>query len=401
VCSGPLTREMRDCPSSGVNRDCMPAASDPLRIAQVAPLLETVPPRQYGGTERVIYGLTEHLIALGHDVTLFAAGGSHTSAKLVAAAPAPFRYSMARQALVEISPHLHLQMLADIYRRAHEFDVIHAHTDIWTLPFVRLTSRPTVLTLHGRLDLDVVQRVFPLYSDATLVSISDSQRAPLDHFPIEWAATVPNGLILDDYLAARRTGGGYLAFIGRITPEKRPDWAAEIAQRAGVPLKVAAKVDPVDIDYWNGYIEPLFRRRRIEYLGEISEREKPAYLAGAHALVFPIDWPEPFGLVMIEALAAGTPVVALRRGSVEEILIDGENGYICDTIDEMVDAVRRIVDGQGPSPQACRARAAQFSAEAMTQRYLEVYRKALAAHASRQRPGRTSEFIGASGGHSA
>jgi glycosyltransferase involved in cell wall biosynthesis len=376
----------------------MPAVAHTLRIAQVAPLLETVPPCHYGGTERVIYGLTEHLARLGHDVTLFAAGGSHTSAKLVAAAPAPFRESMTRQALVEVSPHLHLQMLADISRRAHEFDLIHAHTDIWTLPFVRLTTTPTVITLHGRLDLDVVQRVFPLYPDATLVSISDSQRAPLDHFPIEWAATVPNGLILDGYLAEPRTDRGYLAFIGRITPEKRPDWAVEIAERAGVPLKVAAKVDPLDVDYWTDCIKPLFERRRIEYLGEMSERDKPAFLAGAHALVFPIDWPEPFGLVMIEALAAGTPVVARRRGSVEEILIDGENGYICDTLGEMVDAVRRIVDGHGPSPEACRARAAQFSAEAMTQRYLQVYRKALAEHEVRQQAGPPSEFIGAIGG---
>jgi glycosyltransferase involved in cell wall biosynthesis len=377
----------------------MPAASDTLRIAQVAPLLETVPPHQYGGTERVIHGLTEHLVRLGHDVTLFAAGGSRTSAKLVAAAPAPFRSSMNREALIDVAPHLHLQMLADVYRRAHEFDVIHAHTDIWTLPFLRLASTPTVMTLHGRLDLDVVQRVFPLYPDATLVSISDSQRAPLDHFPIEWAATIPNGLILDDYFAAPRTDGGYVAFIGRITPEKRPDWAVEIAERAGVPLKVAAKVDPLDIDYWTDAIEPLLHRRRIEYLGEISEPEKPAFLAGAHALVFPIDWPEPFGLVMIEALAAGTPVVALRRGSVEEILIDGENGYICDTLDEMVDAVRRIVDGRGPSPEACRARAAQFSAEAMTQRYLHVYRAALAGHAARSQPGPPTAFIGAMGAH--
>jgi len=376
----------------------MPATSDTLRIAQVAPLLETVPPRQYGGTERVIHGLTEQLVRLGHDVTLFAAGGSHTSAKLVAAAPAPFRPTMTREALVEVVPHLHLQMLADIYHRADEFDLIHAHTDIWTLPFVRLTGTPTVITLHGRLDLDVVQRVFPLYPDATLVSISDSQRVPLDHFPIEWAATVPNGLQLDDYFAEPRAEGGYLAFIGRITPEKRPDWAVEIAQRAGVPLKVAAKVDPLDIDYWTDYIKPLFERWRIEYLGEMSEPDKPAYLAGAHCLIFPIDWPEPFGLVMIEALAAGTPVVALRRGSVPEIVIDGENGYICDTLDEMVAAVRRIVDGHGPSPEACRARAAQFSAEAMAQRYLQVYRKVLADHEARRQPGRPSDFIGAIGG---
>jgi glycosyltransferase involved in cell wall biosynthesis len=219
----------------------MTITGDRLRIAQVAPLIETVPPRQYGGTERVIYGLTEQLVRLGHDVTLFAAGGSQTSARFVAAAPAPFRQTMTKEALIEIAPHLHLQMLADVYHRADEFDLIHAHTDIWTLPFMRLSSVPTVLTLHGRLDLDVVQRVFPLYPEIPLVSISDSQRGPLDHFPIEWAGTVYNGLPLDAYFDAPARPREYLAFIGRITPEKRPDWAVEIASRAGLPLRVAAR----------------------------------------------------------------------------------------------------------------------------------------------------------------
>lgn len=351
---------------------------DRLRIAQVAPLIETVPPRQYGGTERVIYGLTEQLVQLGHDVTLFAAGGSQTSARFVAAAPAPFRQTMTKAALVEIAPHLHLQMLADVYRRADEFDLIHAHTDIWTLPFMRLSPVPTVLTLHGRLDLDVVQRVFPLYPDTPLVSISDSQRGPLDHFPIEWAGTVYNGLPLDAYFDTPERPREYLAFIGRITPEKRPDWAVEIATRTGLPLRVAAKVDPLDEEYWQREIRPLFAHHATDYIGEISEDEKPAYFAGAHCLVFPIDWPEPFGLVMIEALAAGTPVVALRRGSVPEVLKDGESGFICDTIDEMVDAIRRIAEGDGPSPEQCRARAREFSDVAMARRYEGVYRDVLA-----------------------
>jgi glycosyltransferase involved in cell wall biosynthesis len=285
---------------------------------------------------------------------------------------------MTKEALVEVSPHLHLQMLADVYKRADEFDLIHAHTDIWTLPFMRLSPVPTVLTLHGRLDLDVVQRVFPLYPDTPLVSISDSQRGPLDHFPIEWAGTVYNGLPLDAYFDTPDRPREYLAFIGRITPEKRPDWAVEIASRAGLPLRVAAKVDPLDVEYWEREIRPLFARHATDYIGEISEEDKPAYFAGAHCLVFPIDWPEPFGLVMIEALAAGTPVVALRRGSVPEVLKDGESGFICDTIDEMVDAIRRIAAGDGPSPEQCRERAREFSDAAMARRYEDVYRDVLA-----------------------
>ena len=356
----------------------MTITGDRLRIAQVAPLIETVPPRQYGGTERVIYGLTEQLVRLGHDVTLFAAGGSQTSARFVAAAPAPFRQTMTKEALIEIAPHLHLQMLADVYHRADEFDLIHAHTDIWTLPFMRLSSVPTVLTLHGRLDLDVVQRVFPLYPEIPLVSISDSQRGPLDHFPIEWAGTVYNGLPLDAYFDAPARPREYLAFIGRITPEKRPDWAVEIASRAGLPLRVAAKVDPLDVEYWEHEIRPLFAQHGTDFIGEISEQDKPDYFAGAHCLVFPVDWPEPFGLVMIEALAAGTPVVALRRGAVPEVLKDGESGYICDTIGEMVDAIRRIAEGDGPSPERCRERAREFSDAAMALRYEEVYREVLA-----------------------
>ena len=351
-----------------------------MRVALVAPLYETVPPTGYGGTERVVAGLADELVRGGHDVTLFSAGGSRTAARQVAAVPAPLRTSMTRRELMEVAPHLHLQMLADVYRQADRFDIVHAHTDIWTLPFVRLCHVPTVITMHGRLDLDAVQRVFPLYPDIPLVSISDHQRVALDHFPVRWAGTCYNGLPLDRFLNAERGGGDHLVFMGRITPEKRPDWAVEIARRTGLPLRVAAKVDPLDAEYWRDVIEPLFARNDVEYVGEITEADKPDFLAAARAMLFPIDWPEPFGLVMIESLAAGTPVIALRRGSVPEIVQHGRSGFICDTLDEMVDSVAKV---DRISADACRARARHFTSEAMTRRYLEIYETVVAHHRSR------------------
>jgi glycosyltransferase involved in cell wall biosynthesis len=228
--------------------------------------------------------------------------------------------------------------------------------------------------MHGRLDLDVVQRVFPLYPDIPLVSISEAQRVALDRFPMRWLGTVPNGLDLTAYHAAvkPRRPGDYLAFIGRLTPEKRPDLAVEVAKRVGLPLRVAAKVDPLDEDYWSEELEPLFRSEDVEFVGELGEDQKPAFLAGARAMVFPIDWPEPFGLVMIESLAAGTPVVALRRGSVPEVLQHGVSGWICDDLDDLV---RGVHMAGNLSAQACRRRALDFSAERMAHRYLEIYRR--------------------------
>lgn len=346
-----------------------------MRIALVSPLYESVPPSRYGGTERVIAALADALVSMGHDVTLFASGGSSTRAHLVSVVPAPLRTSMTRTELSDVAPHLHLQMLADVYRSSREYDIIHAHTDIWTLPFVRSADVATVITMHGRLDLDTVQRVLPLYPDTPLVSISDAQRAPLDRFPMRWVATVPNGLPLDAYFAAPRAErGDYLAFIGRLNPEKRPDLAVEVARRVGLPLRVAAKVDPVDQDYWLDEIKPLFEREGVDFLGELGEADKPAFLAGARATVFPIDWPEPFGLVMIESLAAGTPVVALRRGSVPEILEHGVSGSICDDIDEMVSAVESV---DRIAPEACRRRARHFSPARMASRYVEIYEEVL------------------------
>ena len=363
-----------------------------MRVALVAPLYEAVPPTAYGGTERVVAGLADELVRQGHDVTLFAAGGSRTSARLVASVPGPLRLSMTRRELIDVAPHLHLQMLADVCRMADEFDVVHAHTDIWTLPFVRMASAPMLITMHGRLDLDVVQRVFPLYLDTPLVSISDAQRVHLDHFPVQWVGTCYNGLPLDDYRAAERGRGDYLAFVGRITPEKRPDLAVEIAARVGLPLRVAAKVDPLDEEYWHDVIGPLFSRHDVDYLGELSEHEKPAFYAGARATLFPIDWPEPFGLVMVESLAAGTPVIALRRGSVPEILDHGVSGAICDDVDQMVTEVGRC---DRFTADACRRRASLFSATAMTKRYLDLYERVIADHvATSVDPGKVVERSG-------
>ncbi len=347
----------------------------PLRIAQIAPLYESVPPQAYGGTERVISALTEELVRRGHQVTLFAAGRSRTSARLEACSSDALRLGMSRYELERVAPHLHLKMLADIYARADEFDVIHAHTDIWTLPFAAPVATPTVVTMHGRLDLPELRKILPLYPDLPLVSISNHQRVAVRDLDLNWAATCYNGLDLSSYLAQPRGEGRYLAFLGRLTPEKRPDWAVEAARRCGMPLRVAAKIDPLDMDYWEAEIEPLFAANDVEFIGEIDDTAKPAFLADAAALLFPIDWPEPFGLVMIEAMAAGCPVVALRRGSVPEVVTHGVSGFICDEFDDMVRAVDRLA---ALDADRCRSGVAPFTAEAMTDRYVELYEKLLA-----------------------
>jgi glycosyltransferase involved in cell wall biosynthesis len=341
-----------------------------MRIAQIAPLYEAVPPALYGGTERVIAALCDGLTGLGHEVTLFAAATSVTAARLESVGP-PLRERMSRHELTEVAPHLHLRMLADVYERAHEFDVIHSHVDVWTLPFAARSATPSVLTMHGRLDTAYVQATMPLYPDVPLVSVSDSQRAPLRHAGLRWAATVHNGLDLGHYHEHPRAGGEHLAFVGRISPEKGPTLAIEVARRTGRPLQMAAKVDPMDVEYFERHVEPLLGGGDVDFVGELDEARKPAFLAGAAATLFPSDWPEPFGLVMIESLAAGTPVVALRRGAVPEVVVDGVTGFICDDVDEMVEAIDRLPE---LDPDACRARARQFGADAMCEGYDEVYR---------------------------
>ncbi|MGD9703038.1 MAG: glycosyltransferase family 4 protein [Acidimicrobiia bacterium] len=345
------------------------ALDRPLRIAQVAPLYESVPPTHYGGTERVVAALCDELVTDGHDVTLFAAGGSRTRATLVRSTPRPLRTHMSKRELAEVAPHAHLRMLADVCRRAGEFDIIHAHTDLWTLPFVDLVEPPTVVTLHGRLDVEAAMQTYSWYSNVPLVSISDHQRRPFAGTDVNWAATVYNGLPFDHYAGASGTPD-YLAFVGRLTPEKGPERAIEIAHRAGLPLRVAAKVDPFDEEFFYGTIEPLFRKHRVDFVGEIDEDSKPDFFAGAVATLMPGDWPEPFGLVMIESLAAGTPVVALRRGSVPEVIEDGVSGFVCDDVTSMVESVGSIGT---LSRERCRQRAAAFSASVMAERYLAVY----------------------------
>jgi glycosyltransferase involved in cell wall biosynthesis len=345
-----------------------------MRIAQVAPLFEDVPPTGYGGTERVIAGLCDGLVAAGHDVTLFATGRSRTSARLESFVDVPLREDLGAEEMTQVAPHVHLRMLRDIFARGDEFQIIHAHTDVWTLPFVDMTDTPTLSTMHGRLDIPLAQQALSLYPGAALVSISDHQRLAVEGFPIDWLATIPNGLDLDAYQRQPRGDGTYLAFVGRLCPEKRPDLAVQIAARTGWPLRVAAKIDPTDAAYFEQQVAPLFEAHDVDFVGELGEEDKPAFYAGAAATLFPSDWPEPFGLVMIESLAAGTPVIALRRGSVPEVLQDGICGFICDDAKAMVDAVGRVGEIEAA---ACRRRASTFSVENMCTQYLQTYEQLL------------------------
>jgi glycosyltransferase involved in cell wall biosynthesis len=340
-----------------------------MKIAQIAPLAESVPPRLYGGTERVVSYLTEELVRLGHDVTLFASGDSVTSARLVACVPRAQRLDpKVKDSLPALSV-----MLERVRQRAHEFDVLHFHVESLHFPVFRTLARKTVTTLHGRLDLPELPPLFKEFPEMPLVSISDSQRRFLPS--ANWAGTVYHGLpaeICPLNPVAPRGAGKYLAFLGRVSPEKGLDRAIEIARRSGMRLRVAAKVDAADEHYWREYIVPLLHDPLIEFIGEVDEAGKPAFLGNATALLFPINWPEPFGLAMIEAMSCGTPVIAWRHGSVPEIIDPGVTGFIVDSIDQAVDAV----------PQAAhldrtlvRNRFEQrFSAARMGRDYLSVYR---------------------------
>jgi glycosyltransferase involved in cell wall biosynthesis len=348
-----------------------------MKIAQIAPLAESVPPRLYGGTERVVSYLTEELVRLGHDVTLFASGDSVTSAQLVACAPRAMRLDRVKDTLPALSV-----MLERVRQRAHEFDVLHFHIESVHFPLFRSLARKTVTTLHGRLDLPELVPLFREFSDMPLVSISDSQRRSVPG--ANWAATVYHGLpaeICPLNPAAPRGAGRYLAFLGRVSPEKGLDRAIEIARRSGIRLRIAAKVDAGDEHYWREYIVPLLRDPLVEFVGEVDEAGKPAFLGNATALLFPINWPEPFGLAMIEAMSCGTPVIALRHGSVPEIVDHGVTGFIVDSIDAAVAAVplaaqldRTRVRGRFDQ---------RFSAARMTRDYLSVYRSLGRARALR------------------
>ncbi len=335
-----------------------------LRIAQVAPLFESVPPRGYGGTERVVSYLTEALVELGHDVTLFASGDSETNAKLVATRAEALRLD---PDVVDWIPH-HLVMLEEVAQRCQSFDVVHFHTDLLQLPFCRRLPIPSLTTLHGRLDLPDLPPLYEHFREASLASISHSQRSPLAF--ANWAANVYHGLPLNLY----RQGpgdGGYLAFLGRTSREKGPDQAIEIAKRSGVPLKIAAKIDAADRHYFQTELEPLLDHPLIEFVGEISDAGKQEFLGRAKALLFPIDWPEPFGMVMIEAMACGTPVLARPRGSVPEVMKNGVSGHLFETVDEAVQQVKSLDEFDRTR---CRRHFEEnFSAPRMATDYLRAY----------------------------
>jgi glycosyltransferase involved in cell wall biosynthesis len=340
-----------------------------MRIAQVAPLCERVPPRLYGGTERVVAFLTDELVRQGHDVTLFASGDSITSATLVAGCDQAQRLAGDRRdPLAE-----HLLMLEHVVQRSTEFDLIHFHLAQIHFPVARRLETRHVTTLHGRLDLPELVPLYREFSDIPVVSISNAQRLPLPD--AGWSATVYHGLPLD-LLPFEPRAGDYLAFLGRFSPEKRVDRAIAIAKACGFPLRIAAKIDPADEDYFEQQVRPLLDHPLVEFIGEIDEVEKGQFLGGARALLFPIDWPEPFGLVQIESLACGTPVVAFRGGSVAEIIDPGVTGFIVDCLDDAVEAVRSI---DGIDRAVCRSTfERRFSSPRMAQDYVELYQQLLA-----------------------
>jgi glycosyltransferase involved in cell wall biosynthesis len=337
-----------------------------MRIAQIAPLYESVPPKLYGGTERVVSYLTEELVRQGHDVTLFASADSITSARLVPCAERALRLDAG---CVDPLAH-HIVQLEQLAREHARFDVVHFHIDYLHFPFSRRQPVPQLTTLHGRLDLPDLRAVYREFSDMPVVSISDAQRVPLPW--VNWLGTVYHGLP-EHLLEYRARPGTYLAFLGRISPEKRVDRAIEIARRIGMPLRIAAKVDKVDREYYREQIQPLMSDPLVEYIGEIGESDKAEFLGNAHALLFPVDWPEPFGLVMIEAMACGTPTVAFRCGSVPEVLEEGVTGFVVDDIDGAVRAVERI---DTLSRHRCRqVFETRFSAARMAKDYVAVYQR--------------------------
>lgn len=338
-----------------------------MKIAQIAPLAESVPPRFYGGTERIVSYLTEELVRQGHEVTLFASGDSRTQAELVPITDIALRLD---PKVVDTIPY-HMMMLEQVRRRADEFDALHFHIDLLHLPMVQDFIGRTVTTLHGRLDLPDLRPFYRTFPEHSLVSISDHQRLPMP--PVNWGGTIYHGLPADLLTPRIGEGEGYLAFLGRISPEKRPDRAIRIAARSGMKLKIAAKIDAVDRAYWEQEIAPLVDRYpNVEFVGEINEQQKSDFLGQASALLFPIDWPEPFGLVMIEAMACATPVIAFRCGSVPEVIEHGVSGFIVDSEDEALAAIAALphLDRAGVRG----AFDARFTAQRMAEDYVALYR---------------------------
>ncbi|MDW7693657.1 glycosyltransferase family 4 protein [Flammeovirgaceae bacterium SG7u.111] len=350
-----------------------------MKIAQIAPLYESVPPKMYGGTERVVSYLTEELVAQGHEVTLFASKDSNTSAKLVSHVPEALRLNPEVKAPLAH----HIIQMQEVIEKAEEFDILHFHTDYLHFPFSAQCQMPTVTTLHGRLDIPDLAYVYRKFSQQPLVSISNAQRKLLPA-KANWTRTVYHGLPLDLYKKGNGDGE-YAAFIGRISPEKRPDRAIAIAIRAGIKLKIAAKVDKADQVYFEEKIKPLLEHPSVEFIGEIGEDKKGAFLGNAKALLFPIDWPEPFGMVMIEAMACGTPVIAFKHGSVPEVIDKGESGFIVKSADEAVTALENIdlIDRNTVRETFER----RFSASVMASNYLVLFEDLLSKKAKRLRKG--------------
>jgi glycosyltransferase involved in cell wall biosynthesis len=343
----------------------------PMRIAQIAPLFERVPPRLYGGTERVVSYLTEELVRQGHDVTLFASGDSKTSAKLVRCCDVALRLNP-----IVVDPvAYHMIMLEEVRRKAADFDILHFHIDYLHAPLVSGFASVAITTVHGRLDLPHVVPFYTFFDELPLVAVSDDQRRYVRS--ANWVGTVHHGLPAGLLRHRPKAADGYLAFLGRISPEKRPDKAIEIAAKAGMPLKIAAKIDRVDQCYWEERIRPMVQAHaNVEYIGEIAEHEKEDFLGTASALLFPVDWPEPFGLVMIEAMACGTPVVAFKCGSVPDVVENGISGFVVESVDEAAAAIERI-----DVLDRAKVRAAfeeRFTVERMASEYLKIYRRLIA-----------------------
>jgi glycosyltransferase involved in cell wall biosynthesis len=339
-----------------------------VKIAQIAPLIESVPPRGYGGIERVVSYLTEELVRQGHQVTLFASGDSVTSARLVRCAPRSLRQAADVR---DVLPY-HIRMLEEVRRRADQFDVLHFHVDVLHYLMVAGFADRMLTTLHGRLDVPDYHSLYAAFSTLPFVSISDDQRRPMP--PVNWVGRIHHGLPRDHLAFSSRPRDGYLAFLGRISPEKRPDRAIEIASRSGRQLRIAAKVDAADRDYWQECIEPMIRAHsNVEYVGEVDDGGKAAFLGNASALLFPIDWCEPFGLVMIEAMACGTPVIAWRRGAVCEVIDEATTGFIVDSVEQAVAAVDRI--GSLDRRTVRRTFERRFTADRMARDYVEIYRQ--------------------------
>lgn len=335
-----------------------------MRIAQVAPLFEAVPPSLYGGTERVIYYLTEELVKEGHEVTLFASGDSVTNAELVATVGQSLRLNgNCTDPLA-----YHIVQMEEVIRRADQFDIIHFHTDYLHFPFSAHCSTPCVTTLHGRLDIPDLQSVYRMFQQQPVVSVSDNQRLPLP--AANWIGTVYHGLPVHLH-SLQEEAGKYLAFIGRISPEKGVDKAIEIAIQANCPLKIAAKVDREDQQYYKENIERLLAHPLIEYVGEINEKQKTSFLGNAMALLFPIDWIEPFGLVMIEAMSCGTPVIAFKKGSVPEVIKNGVSGFMVETQEEALHAVSAIA--RLSRREVRRVFEERFTANRMATDYVQLY----------------------------